>query len=100
MLLYKRWIIYKSFIKALNLSINNNCSCGKLFLSFVLPVIFDGNLKVTSVSFFDASFNLSSSEYDSFRFPVLHWVFLYWYYAKLRKICICEFKILLQTLEK
>ena len=38
------------------LSVSNN-SCGKLVLSLESPIMFDENLRVTSVAFFDASFN-------------------------------------------
>ena len=37
-----------------------------------LPIMFDGSLKVTSVTFFVADFNLLSSEFDSFTFTLLH----------------------------
>ena len=50
----------------------NNNSCGKLVSSSELPIIFDDNLKTTSVSFFIANFNLLSCEFDSFTFKPLH----------------------------
>ena len=37
-----------------------------------MPIIFDNNLKTTSVSFFIANFNLLSCEFDSFTFKLLH----------------------------
>ena len=49
------------------LAVSNNL-CRKLVSSLELPVIFDGNFRVTSVSFFVADFNLSSCESDIFTF--------------------------------
>ena len=39
---------------------------------FPLPIIFDDNLKVTSVEFFIADFNLFICEADNFTFIVLY----------------------------
>ena len=63
----------KYFAKALRrfatcLLVNNNLR-GK-FVSFS-PIIFDDNLKTTSVSFFGADFSLLSCEFDSFTFKLL-----------------------------
>ena len=62
--------------------------------------MFDGSLKVTSVTFFVADFNLLSSEFDSFTFTLLHWVILYKYYIKARLHLLKTFTILLQFLVK
>ena len=51
------------------LLVNNNL-CEKLVSSLELPIIFDDNLKTTSVSFFIADFNLLSCEFDSFTFKL------------------------------
>ena len=64
------------FAKALRrfatcLTVNNDL-CGKLVSSLELPIIFDDNLKTTSVSLFIADFNLSSFEFDSFIFKLLY----------------------------
>ena len=50
--------------------VNNNL-CRKLVLSSELPIIFDDNLKPTSISFFIVYFNLLSCEFDSFTFKLL-----------------------------
>ena len=44
----------------------NNDLWGKLVSSSELPIIFNDNLKTTSVSFFNANFNSLSSGFDSF----------------------------------
>ena len=44
----------------------NNKLCGKLLS--LSPIIFDDNLKTTSVSFFIIDLNLLSCEFDSFPF--------------------------------
>ena len=49
-----------------------NILCGKLVSSSELSVIFDDNLKITSVSLFIANFNLLSCEFDNFTFKLLH----------------------------
>ena len=54
----------------------NNYLWGRLVSSS--PIIFDDNLKTTSVSFFIADFNLLSCEFDSFTFKLLYWAILYW----------------------
>ena len=59
--------------------INSNL-CEKLFSSSELPIIFDGNLKTTSVPISVAYFNLLCYEFDSFIFKLSYWVTLYWYY--------------------
>ena len=51
--------------------------CGKLIESSELPIIFDDNLKTTSVLFFIADFNLLSSQFDSFTFKLLYSIILY-----------------------
>ena len=60
----------KLFAKALrNLSIclsANNNLCGKLFSLLESPIIFDNNLKFTSVEFFVAGFNWLSCKFDNF----------------------------------
>ena len=59
------------------LFVNNNSSSE-------LPIIVDDNLKITSVSFFIADFNLLSCEFDNFTFKLLYCVILYYtknYYA-------------------
>ena len=62
----------KWFAKALRrfatcLLVNSNL-WGKLVSSSELPIIFDDNLKTTSVSFFIADFNLLRCKFDSFKF--------------------------------
>ena len=47
----------------------NNSLWGKLVS--LSPIIFDDNLKTTSVSFFIADLNLLSCEFDSFTFKLL-----------------------------
>ena len=53
-----------------------------LYVEFIasseLPVIFNDNLKITSVSFFIAAFYLLSCKFDSFTFKLLYWAILYW----------------------
>ena len=49
----------------------NNHLCGKLVSSLEVPIEFDERLKVTSVLFFIADFNLLSCELDNFTFNVL-----------------------------
>ena len=66
----------KWFEKALRkfetcLLVNNNL-WGKLVS--LSPIIFDDNLKTTSVSFFIADFSLLSCEFDSFKFNLLYCV--------------------------
>ena len=56
------------------LSVNNNWWGKSTSLS---PIIFDDNLKATSVSFFIAYFNLSSCKFDNFTFKLLYCVILY-----------------------
>ena len=53
------------------LLLNNNL-CGKLVSSSELPIIFDENLKTTSVPFFIADFNLLSCEFDNVTFKLLY----------------------------
>ena len=60
------------------LLVNKN-SCAKLVLSSELPIIFDDNLKTSSVLFFTVDFNLLSCEFDSFNFKLLYWAVLYWW---------------------
>ena len=62
--------------------------------------MFDGSLKVTSVTFFVAGFNLLSSEFDSFTFTLLHSVILYKYYIKTGLDLLNTFTILLQFFVK
>ena len=50
----------------------------KLVSSVGLSIIFNDNLKTTSVSFFIADFNLLSCEFGSFTFKLFYWVNLYW----------------------
>ena len=49
----------------------------KLVSSLESPIMFDDNLKTSSVSFFIADFNLLSCEFDSFTFKLLYCVILY-----------------------
>ena len=51
------------------LLVKNNL-CGKLVSSSELQIIFDDNLKITSVSLFIADFNLLSCEFDNFTFKL------------------------------
>ena len=44
----------------------------KMLSSSELPIIFDDNLKTTSVSFFIADLNLLSCEFDSFAFKLMY----------------------------
>ena len=53
------------------LLVNNNL-CGKLVSSSQLPIIFEDNLKTTSVPFFIADFNSISCEFDNFIFKLLY----------------------------
>ena len=87
--------VHKLFAKALPifatcLLVNNN-SCEKLILLSELSIIFDDNLKTTSVFLcvsvcvcvcvcvcVFADFNLSSCEFDSFTFKLLYCAILYW----------------------
>ena len=50
----------------------NNSLFGKLFSLLESPIIFAERLKVTSVPFFIADFNLLSCELDNFTFKVLY----------------------------
>ena len=50
----------------------NDSSCRQLILSSESPILFDDNLKTTSVSFFIADFHLLSCESDSFTFELLY----------------------------
>ena len=50
----------------------NNSLCGKLASSSELSIIFDDNLKIKSVQFFIADFNLLSCEFDNFTFKLLY----------------------------
>ena len=53
------------------------------------PILFDDNLKTTSVSFFIADFSLLSCEFDSFTFKLLHCVIVILIKIKpLYNICI------------
>ena len=74
--------VHELFAKTLGrfatyLLLNNNL-WGKLVSSSELPIIFDDNLKTTSVLLFIADFNLLSCEVDSFTFKLLYWAILYW----------------------
>ena len=64
------------FVKALRrfatCRLVNNNLWGKLVLSSELPIIFNGNLRSTSVLFYIADFNLLSCEFDSFTFKLLY----------------------------
>ena len=51
--------------------VNNNL-CGKLISSLILRIIFDDTLKTASVSYFNAKFNLLSSELDTTTFKHLY----------------------------
>ena len=51
--------------------VNNNL-CGKLVSSLISRIIFDDNLKTVSVSYFNANFNLLSSELDTTTFKYLY----------------------------
>ena len=51
--------------------VNNNL-CWKLVSSSELPILFDDNLKTTSVPFFVADFNLLSCEFDNFTLKLLY----------------------------
>ena len=53
----------------------NNMLCGKLFPLLELPIMFDGNLKVTSVGFLVADFNEIRCEFDNFTSTLLYGVF-------------------------
>ena len=53
------------------LLVNNNL-CGKLVSSSQLPIIFNDNLKTTSVSFFIADFRSLSCEFDNIIFRLLY----------------------------
>ena len=69
-------LAYETFVKILQIFehcvlVNNNV-CGQLVLSLKFLIKFDERLKVTSVPFFIADFNLSSSEPDNFTFNVLY----------------------------
>ena len=46
------------------------------------PIIFDDNLKTTSVSFFIADLNLLGCEFDNFTFKLLYCVVLYFIFNK------------------
>ena len=70
-----------SFAKALQgyaacLSVNNN-----LFRKVVSPlelrIMFDDSVKITSVAFFVANFDLLNYELYNFEFKLLHWVISY-----------------------
>ena len=78
----KLMTVDKLFAKALRIFVTcllvNNNSFGKLILSLELPIIFDDNLKTTSVLFFIADFHFLSCEFDSLTFKLLYWVILYW----------------------
>ena len=50
----------------------------KISLIIRLPIIFDDNLKTTSVSFFIANFSWLSCEFDSSKFKLLYRVIFYW----------------------
>ena len=50
---------------------------GKSASSLELPIMFDDSLKIISVSFFIADFNLLSCEFDNFTFKILCCVILY-----------------------
>ena len=65
------WLAKALRIFATCLLVNNNL-CGKLVSSSELPIIFDDNLKTTSVSFLIADFNLLSCEFDNFTFKLLY----------------------------
>ena len=64
------------FVKALRrfatCRLVNNNLWGKLVLSSELPIIFNDNLRSTSVLFYIADFNLLSCEFDSFTFKLLY----------------------------
>ena len=49
-----------------------NNSCGQLVLSSELPIIFDHNLRTTSVLFYIAGISLLSCEFDGFTFKLLY----------------------------
>ena len=64
----KAWQISAIFLPA------SNTFYGKIVLLLDLLIIFDDNLKVTSL--FTANFNLLSREFDNFRFTLLYWFIL------------------------
>ena len=73
-------LVDELFAKALRrFTVTYNNVWGKLISSSELPIIFNDNLKTTSVSLFAAYFNLLSCEFDNFTFKLLYWVILYWY---------------------
>ena len=69
-------------------SIKSNCQLrsfknnwwGKLVS--LSPIIFDDNLKTTSVSFVIADFNLLSCEFDNFTFKLFYCIILYFIFNK------------------
>ena len=65
------WLAKALRIFATYLLVNNNL-CGKLASLSELSIIFHDNLKITSVPFFIAHYNLLSSEFDNFTFKLLH----------------------------
>ena len=70
------WLAKALRVFATFLLVNNNL-CGKLASSSGLPIIFDDNLKNTSVPFFIADFNLLSCEFDNFTFKLLYFESFY-----------------------
>ena len=60
-----------------DLRLVSNSICGKLVSLLELLIIFNDSLKVTSVSFFVAYFNLFRCDPDTFTFTLLHGVILY-----------------------
>ena len=50
------------------------------FQNYQSYLIFEDNLKITSVLFFIADFNLLSCEFDSLTFKLLYWAIIKWYF--------------------
>ena len=60
---------------ATSLLVSNNV-CGQLVSWLELPIIFDRNLEVISISFFIVDFNLFNCEFDNYTFTLSHWFVL------------------------